>query len=59
MKAFREAMETMNIVNARNGWLDAMSTVSRLSTITGHPIEAETLDRVVAELEIEYQRRYK
>jgi hypothetical protein len=43
----------------RQGFLDAMSAVAKLPTITGHPMETETIDRIYEALEQGYTERYR
>lgn len=56
---FIEAMKTVVDNSKSEGFLEAMSTVAKLTQATGHPVETEALDRVYSELQAEYVRRYK
>ena len=43
----------------RQGFLDAMNIIAKITPGTGHPVEAETLDRVYELLKQGYTERYR
>jgi hypothetical protein len=43
----------------QQGYLAAMDVIAKLPTITGHPMETETIDRIYEALEQGYTERYR
>jgi hypothetical protein len=41
------------------GYLDAMNEVAKVPTVTGHPLEIETIGRVYAALQRGYSERFR
>lgn len=56
---FDETVAIISLANEKAGFLEAIKSVSKMAQKTGHPVEAETLDRVFEKLVAEYDRRWK
>ena len=56
---FQPAIAKADEASTRQGYLDAMSIVSKMVQKTGHPVETETLDRVFDLLQSEYIKKWK
>ncbi|BBO76915.1 hypothetical protein DSCW_43320 [Desulfosarcina widdelii] len=58
-KQLTQNFQTISQNGQALGYLDAMDLIAKLPTSTGHPVEAETIDRIYGALERGYSERFR